>query len=258
MFHHVSRVYGLPEDIVSDWGTQFTSQVWKAFCCHLDINISITSGYHPQSNSQVERLNQKIGRHLRIYCSREQHRWSEFLPWAEYARNSLTRTSTGLIPFQCILGLQPPLFPWSGEPFSVPAVGEWICLSEWMWDSAHVGLQRALRTQELQANRRHRPHPPYQPGQQVWLSMPSKKLSQKYVGPFKILRRINEVTYQLERPTNYHFSPSFHVSLLKPVHLNADPGTEVRELPPHLDIDGSPAYKVNLLLDSHRREGQLQ
>ncbi|KAK3534931.1 hypothetical protein QTP70_002016 [Hemibagrus guttatus] len=62
LFHHVFRVYGIPEDIVSDRGTQFTSQVWKAFCKQLDINISLTSGYHPQSNGQVERLNQEIGR----------------------------------------------------------------------------------------------------------------------------------------------------------------------------------------------------
>ncbi|KAI2662443.1 Transposon Tf2-9 polyprotein [Labeo rohita] len=184
LFHHVFRVYGLPEDIVSDRGTQFTSQVWKAFCKQLDINVSLTSGYHPQSNGQVERLNQEIGRYLRTYCSHEQHRWSEFLPWAEYAQNSLTHSSTGLTPFQCVLGFQPPMFPWSGEPSSVPAVDDWIKRSERVWDSAHVRLQRAVRNQEIQANRRRLPHPPYQPGQRVWLStrdiklrLPSRKLS---------------------------------------------------------------------------------
>ncbi len=54
LFHQVFRVYGLPEDIVSDRGTHFTSQVWRAFCKHLDINVSLTSGYHPQANGQVE------------------------------------------------------------------------------------------------------------------------------------------------------------------------------------------------------------
>lgn len=41
LFHHVFRIYGIPDDIVSDRGTQFTSQVWRAFCKHLDINIGL-------------------------------------------------------------------------------------------------------------------------------------------------------------------------------------------------------------------------
>uniref|UniRef100_A0A8C1I7H5 Gypsy retrotransposon integrase-like protein 1 n=1 Tax=Cyprinus carpio TaxID=7962 RepID=A0A8C1I7H5_CYPCA len=208
LFHHVFRVYGIPEDIVSDRGTQFNSQVWKAFCRHLDINVSLTSGYHPQSNGQVERLNQEIGSYLLSYCSREQHCWSEFLLWAEYAQNSLRHSSTGLTPFQCVLGYQPPMFPWSGEPSLVPAIDDWIHCSERVWDSAHVRLQRAVRNQEIQANRRCRPHPPYQPGQRVWIStrvlklrLPSRKLTPRYVGLFKILKQINiQVTYQLELP----------------------------------------------------------
>lgn len=62
IFNHVFRIFGWPEDIVSDRGPQFTSQVWKAFCQKLNINISLISGYHPQSNGQVERFNQEIGR----------------------------------------------------------------------------------------------------------------------------------------------------------------------------------------------------
>ncbi|KAL0146463.1 hypothetical protein M9458_058231 [Cirrhinus mrigala] len=165
----------------------------------------------------------------------------------------------------CVLGFQPPLFPWSGEPSSVPAVDDWIKHSERVWDSAHVRLQRAIRTQEFQASRRCCPHPPYQPGQRVWLStkdiklwLPSRKLSPRNVCPFKILKRINEVTYQLELPANYRISPSFHVSLLKLVHPEADPGQEAPEPPLPLDIDGMPAHQVNELLDSRRRGGQLQ
>lgn len=62
LFHHVFRVYGLPEDTVTDsFSFQFMSKVWQVLCKQLDINVSLTSGYHPLANRQVERLNQEIG-----------------------------------------------------------------------------------------------------------------------------------------------------------------------------------------------------
>ncbi len=60
LMEQVFRFYGLPEDIVSDCGPQFTSRVWSAFCQQLNINVSLTSDYHPESNGQVERLNQEL------------------------------------------------------------------------------------------------------------------------------------------------------------------------------------------------------
>ncbi|KAK1789716.1 hypothetical protein P4O66_015612, partial [Electrophorus voltai] len=47
----------LPKDIVSDQGPQFTSRVWKELLGKLNIMVSLTSGYHPQANEQVERVN---------------------------------------------------------------------------------------------------------------------------------------------------------------------------------------------------------
>ncbi|KAK3517825.1 hypothetical protein QTP70_018984 [Hemibagrus guttatus] len=61
MFQHVFRNFGLAEDIVSDRGPQFTSRVWGSLCARLGIGVSLTLGYHPQSNGQAEHLNQEIG-----------------------------------------------------------------------------------------------------------------------------------------------------------------------------------------------------
>ncbi len=109
------------------------------------------------------------------------------------------------------------------------------------------------------------PHPNYQPGQKVGLStrdlqlrLPSRKLTPRNVGPFKILKQINPVTYHLELPTNYRISPSFHVFLLKPVHPASDPNTSVPEPPPPLEIDVAHVSSVNKILDSCHRGGQLK
>ncbi|KAI2644664.1 Transposon Tf2-6 polyprotein [Labeo rohita] len=188
----VFRIFGLPEDIVSDRGPQFSSRLWSSFFRLLGVNVSLTSGYHPQANGQVERLNQELTRFLRSYCHNRQEDWSRYLFWAKYAQNSLRKPATHLTPFQCILGFQPPLFPWSGEPSELPAVNSWFQQSEETWNLAHVHLQRAIRRTQTQADRRCRPNPPYVPGQWVWLStwdlrlhLPCKKLSPRYVARWR-------------------------------------------------------------------------
>ncbi|KAK3540659.1 hypothetical protein QTP70_034514 [Hemibagrus guttatus] len=238
--------YGLPEDIVSEHDPQFISRVWHAFCRQLGINIIPSLGYCPLLNGQAARLNQEIGRFLRTYCSREQRRWSKFLPWAEYAQNSLTHSSTGLMPFQCILGYQPPLFPWSGEPSDVPAV-DWVRQSQELWEWAHVRLQRAGRRHKLQAVTLIGQHPTYRVGQLVWLSTKNlnlritcRKLSPKFVGPFEIVRQVNPVSYCLRLPWTYRICPMFHISLLKPAHDRQPTDPAGSETPPSPDIDGAP------------------
>ncbi len=127
-----------------------------------------------------------------------------------------------MTPFKCILGFQPPMFPWSGEPTDLPSITDWLQHSEEVWDRAHTHLLHAVRRQVHQANRHRRPSPEYAPGQWVWLStrdlrlrLPCRKLSPRYVGLFKISTQITPVSFRLELPSNYRISPTFHVSLLK-------------------------------------------
>jgi len=126
MFNHVFRNFGLPEEMVSDRGPQFISHVWKGLLLTYGSHGELVLGYHPQTNGQTERKNQELGRCLRSYCHNDQHSWSRFLPWAEYAQNSLRQDTTRLTPFKCILGHQPPLFLWTGEPSEVPDLDYWF------------------------------------------------------------------------------------------------------------------------------------
>ncbi|KAK3512021.1 hypothetical protein QTP70_027617 [Hemibagrus guttatus] len=266
LFSNVFRHFGIPEDIVSDRGPQFISRVWRGFFKLLGVSVSLSSGYHPQTNGQTERKIQEIGRYLRAYCHDHQHDWSQYLPWAEYAQNSLRQESTKLTPFQCILGYQPPLFPWSAKLSEVPTIDHWFRESERVWESAHVHLQWAVRRQKVQADVRRHDTPLYHSGDKVWLctrdihlQVPCKKLSPRYISSFTILRQINDVTYELQLPRQYHISPTFYVSLLKPFIDSVLPLPTEPEVPPPPEINTEDTiYQVREVVNSRQRHGRLQ
>ncbi len=52
VINHVFRVFGIPQDIASDRGPQFASQFWQVFCQSLGATVSLSSGFHPESNGQ--------------------------------------------------------------------------------------------------------------------------------------------------------------------------------------------------------------
>lgn len=128
---HVFRHFGLPEDIISDRGPQFITRVWLGFFHLLGVSVSLSSGYYLQTNCQTKRKIQEIRQYLWTYFHEHQDSWSQCLPWAEYAQNSLRQEMTVLTPFHCLLGFQLPLFPWTEEPSEVPAVDFWFCERYW-------------------------------------------------------------------------------------------------------------------------------
>ena len=224
VIQHVFRIHGLPQDIVSDRGPQFASRFWKAFITSLGASVSLSSGFHPQTNGQTERVNQDLEGVLRCYVSGNPATWSRRLMWAEYAHNTLLCSSTGMSPFQCLYGYQPPLFPEQEKEAEVPSVQAHITRCHRTWRKVRASLQRASAQSQIQANRKRRNPPAYRPGQMVWLStrdlplrVESRKLAPRFVGPFKIVAQINPVAYKLLLPCSMRVHPTFHVSLLKPV-----------------------------------------
>uniref|UniRef100_A0A3B3I4G6 Gypsy retrotransposon integrase-like protein 1 n=1 Tax=Oryzias latipes TaxID=8090 RepID=A0A3B3I4G6_ORYLA len=145
MVDHVFRHHGIPADIVSDRGPQFISQVWKAFCTALGATVSLTSGYHPQSNGQAERANQELEAALRCLAAQNQQDWSLFLVWIEYAHNTHPSSATGISPFEAALGYSPPLFPSQELDLAVPSVQHHLQRCQRVWNQTKAAL---LRTKE--------------------------------------------------------------------------------------------------------------
>lgn len=142
LVQHVFRPHGIPVNIVSDRGPQFTSRVWKVFYTAMGASVSLSSGFHPQTNGQTERANQDLEATLRCVAAQHPTSWAKHLPWIEYAHNSLTTSATGLSPFEVTLGYQPPLFPAQEKELAVPSVQENLRRCQNVWSDAREALLR--------------------------------------------------------------------------------------------------------------------
>ena len=101
----------------------------------------------------------------------------------------------------------------------------------------------------------------YSIGEQVWLEgkhlkFPHQKtkINPKRYGPFKIIKAISSVAYQLQLLTSWNIHPIFHASLLLPYSETTSHGPNFTRPPPDL-IDGEEEYEVEQI-KAHRRKGR--
>jgi hypothetical protein len=100
----------------------------------------------------------------------------------------------------------------------------------------------------------------YTMGTQVWLEGKNlkllyqlTKLALKWYGPFKIIREVSLVAYQLNLPIMWGIHDMFHVSLLLLYYETTQYGLNFSQLPPDL-IKGEAKYEVEAIWN-HRSFG---
>jgi len=263
-FDHVVRFQGLPTTIISDRDTRFTSIFWKALWAQLGTTLRFSTAFHPQTDGQTERMNRVVEDiYLRAFVSFKQDNWDQYLTTAELAYNNSKHASTGFSPFFLTYGQHPRLPVTAAiDTTSEPAENMLEKLYTAI-DTAHSNLKQAQQSQKHYADQ-HRRDISYSIGDRVLLKTdnlrsdhPAPKLAPKYIGPFVITAKINDVAYALQLPDNMRFHNKFHISKLKP-YIESDsfptrtqqPDTQP---PPHLLEDGESAWEVEEILRKRMR-----
>src|SRR6266436_6280954 len=106
---HVFLKHGTPGHVTSDHGTEFMSHFFHSLGSLLSMKLHFTSGYHPEGDSQMERINQVLEQYLRAYTNYQQDNWAPLLPLAEFTYNNAASATTGISPFFANKGYHPRL-----------------------------------------------------------------------------------------------------------------------------------------------------
>ena len=190
--------------------------------------LHFTSGYHPEADSQTERVNQTLEQYLRHYCSYQQDNWSSLLPLAEFAYNNAPSETTGMTPFYANKGYHPNLDLHPERDLASAAAKDLVVNLDELHQELRSNILAAQRRYQGPADRRRQSPPELVVGGQVYVlakffrtTQPSKKLSEKNLGPFKVLGKVGPQSYHIELPNTFKgVHPIFHISQLEPAHPN--------------------------------------
>ena len=224
----VYRHHGLPNDIVTDRGTQWANAFWKRICDQLKITRRLSTSFHPQTDGSTERMNQELQHFIRVFCTYQQSDWKELLTHAELAINNRSSSSTKVSPFFLAHGHHLEPIDVVSEPIKKNSTDNPISRADRLViklkdarDFALAAITAAQQDHEYYANISRSPSYRFRPGDKVWLHLgnikttrPSKKFDWIHA-KYEVIEPIGSHAYRLNTPKGIH--NVFHISLLRPV-----------------------------------------
>ena len=254
---HVFSKHGVPEHVTSDRGSEFVSRFFRSLGKALDMTLHFTSGYHPEGDGQTERTNQTLEQYLRIFCNYQQDNWNTLLPLAEFAYNNAPSATTGISPFFANKGYHPNLTIHPERDLASSRAKNLVVNLDELHQELKTTIAEAQKRYQLPADAKRMIPPTFTIGQQAFVkakffrtTRPSKKLSDKFLGPFEILAQHGSHSYTLRLPDTIHgVHPVFHVSMLEPATPNEIPN-RVNSPPPPIEVQGELEYEIAEVLDS--------
>ena len=98
------RLHGVPVSIVSDRDPRFTAHFWKSFQKVMGTQLTMSTTFHPQKNSQSKRTIQILEEMLRACVLDLNGSWEEHLPLVEFAYKNSYQASIQMAPYEALYG----------------------------------------------------------------------------------------------------------------------------------------------------------
>src|ERR1700676_2329771 len=254
---HMFSKHGVPAHVTSDRGVEFVSHFFRSLGKALNMTLHFTSGYHPEGDGQTERTDQTLEQYIRIYCNYQQDNWSRLLPLAEFAFNNVPSATTGISPFFANKGYHPNITVYSDCDLTSAKAQEFVADLDKLHQELRHQIAKAQKRYQGPADARRTPAPDFKVGDMVYVkaehfrtTRPSRKLSEKNLGPYKIIPQAGRSSFTLRLPDHLRdVHPIFHIAQLEPTTPNTIPNC-VQSPPPPIEVDDEVEYKISKILDT--------
>ena len=109
LYNNFFSIFGFPQKLMSDQGTEFTRDMITAMCKLLGIEKIRTTPYHPQTNGSAERVHQTLQRMIGKLDPEKHRKWPEHIGSVLIAYHATWSQVTGYSPYFLMFGWRPRL-----------------------------------------------------------------------------------------------------------------------------------------------------
>ena len=109
LYNYYFSVFGFPQHLMSDQGTEFCGKVIAAMCSLLGMEKIRTSPYHPQTNGSAERVHQTLQRMIGKLDLEKRRKWPAHIGSIIIAYNSTRSLVTRYSPYYLMFRRRPRL-----------------------------------------------------------------------------------------------------------------------------------------------------
>ena len=234
--------YGVPEEVITDQGSAFISDLFETMCYQLAVDKIFTSAYHPQGNGINERMHSTLYTILRSLTGNVASTWKKQLPYALYVYRTTIHKAIGMSPHKALYGYSPRFVALDELPVEgyFPLDDRVKGLIE-----IHERCKRHLEQQQLKRNmdyNERRSLRDYEPGDLVKLRIHDRnfKLSPFWKGPFEVVRKVSPVNYEIDLPSDTNMSRIIHSQHMRPWYSKE--GTDWDNIP----VEKPPVQQIKL------------
>jgi hypothetical protein len=223
----VEAVFGMPDELVTDGAPEFRSHMFRQLFQATGVTRRIVTRYRPQANGQIERFFKTLRPMLSTLGEKRPRDWDLILPHAVHAYNTSFHVVVQNTPFYLMFGRDPvyrfheDLQPTADIPESEELRLKQLRLGRY-WAKSFMRKHRR-KNKELYDELAIDPN--VQQGTVVLAAIPQprgpvKKLAPKYIGPFRVVKRINAIVYLV--PLAFPDAPErpLHVDRVRPCDEN--------------------------------------
>jgi len=191
----------------------------------LGIKSKLSMAFHPQTDGQTERVNQELEQYLRMFIDHRQEQWPEWLGTAKFAYNNKAHSSTRTSPFKANYGQDPRMGFEGRKKGKYAGAKKFIEKMKEIQEEAKAVLGKAQADMKKYADRKRSDVKEYKVGDLVMLSTKdlkyqmvgrrTNKLTERYVGPYKIKEIVLSNAVKLELPNTVKIHPVVNVSRIR-------------------------------------------